>query len=799
MMHRSDALITCTTVLIVRALSRVFVTLFLQLFLWGTAVSAQDSLFIPALSDGLKLQAELPNWIKGALLEARAVHGQVHMGIDTTAIAMKIAGLENDLDLQLTQNDPSTIGRNLRVIRDQRTELDRLWKHLNLAVAPLDLELSAYSEYRTRMLQVLSDPHLAVVDSDSALSDLFQAEAAMVRSVAGNTLERCEANMEAMLAIQERAIQLGVRLTAERDRLSEVIVAEEGSVLSRRYPPIWRVSTASMPATREVLVRSWKAFLTTMEAFGAHFWKQLILLRLVVLILALLPLWYMRRHIRDKEATPYSAQMHFLVKYPAQVGAIFILVLTPLLFTHIPRIAVELFFIGMLTTLATIFVKENAFVRRPLFYAVLVYYVLLKFSNVLLDVTLLKRVWLVLSIALIPLGHGFLKRLLRSGFKHPNRARLLMNVLALQLVIGWVAHLLGWYRLGNNLITEALDAFFLAISLHIVVSGLYEYLLIFGDRRHRQGLPVPLNLFKAKPRIIRLLDVLALLFWGYAYVNGLDIGELVGERLSDGLGATRTIMGFAFTWWTILSFVTAIALAIFISELLKDLFEEDTVGIAGHRRGGGLLLLLRLFVLFGGFMMALAVSGIPMDRLAIVLGAFSVGIGFGLQNLTNNLVSGIMLAMEKPIRTGDEVAVKDGSGTVMDIGIRSTKLQNTSGSVLIVPNGMLISEMVRNRTLTDRTGEVVVKLQVPLVKDMARVLDTVQRTADKYAESGMRPPVAQLVELDRLYARMEVHLWVHDVRHAAAKQSQVLRDVISALEGIGLDWNAGRAYGPDEA
>jgi hypothetical protein len=81
---------------------------------------------------------------------------------------------------------------------------------------------------------VLSDPHLAVVDSDSALSDLFQAEAAMVRSVAGNTLERCEANMEAMLAIQERAIQLGVRLTAERDRLSEVIVAEEGSVLSRR-------------------------------------------------------------------------------------------------------------------------------------------------------------------------------------------------------------------------------------------------------------------------------------------------------------------------------------------------------------------------------------------------------------------------------------------------------------------------------------------------------------------------------------------------------------------------------------
>jgi potassium efflux system protein len=788
MMHEFTPPITCATMLTKRAFPRVLVILMLVAFPWSVVVRAQDSLVLAPVTGDLKLEAELPNWIRGALLEARAVHGQVHMGIDTTAIAMKIAGLENDLDLQLTQNDPSTIGRNLRVIRDQRTELDRLWKHLNLAVAPLDLELSAYSGYRTQMLQVLADPHLAVVDSDSALSDLFRAEASMVRSVAGNTLERCEANMEAMLAIQERAIQLGVRLTAERDRLSEVIVAEEGSLLTRRYPPLWDLSSDPMPATGEVLVRSWKAFLTTMEAFGAHFWKQLILLRLVVLILAFLPLWYMRRHIRDKEATPYSAQMHFLVKYPAQVGAIFILVLTPLLFTHIPRIAVELFFIGMLTTLATIFVKENAFVRRPLFYAVLVYYVVLKFSNVLLDVTLLKRVWLVLSIALIPLGHGFLKQLLRSGFKHPNRARLLMNVLALQLVIGWVAHLLGWYRLG----------FFLAISLHIVVSGLYEYLLIFGDRRHRQGLPVPLNLFKAKPRIIRLLDVLALLFWVYGYVNGLDIGELVGERLSDGLAATRTIMGFSFTWWTILSFVAAIALAIFISELLKDLFEEDTVGIAGHRRGGGLLLLLRLFVLFGGFMVALAVSGIPMDRLAIVLGAFSVGIGFGLQNLTNNLVSGIMLAMEKPIRTGDEVAVKDGSGTVMDIGIRSTKLQNTSGSVLIVPNGMLISEMVRNRTLTDRTGEVVVKLQVPLVKDMARVLDTVQATADRFAESGMRAPTALVVELDRRHARLEVHLWVHDVRHAPAKQSQVLREIIIALEGIGLDWNAGVPDGPDE-
>ena len=88
-------------------------------------------------------------------------------------------------------------------------------------------------------------------------------------------------------------------------------------------------------------------------------------------------------------------------------------------------------------------------------------------------------------------------------------------------------------------------------------------------------------------------------------------------------------------------------------------------------------------------LLAFAAAGIPMDRLAIILGALSVGIGFGLQSLINNLVSGLILAFEKPIKVGDVVEFRGQSGTMKSMGFRSSIITTWDGADVIIPNGSL--------------------------------------------------------------------------------------------------------------
>ncbi|MEI6883945.1 MAG: mechanosensitive ion channel domain-containing protein [Bacteroidota bacterium] len=169
----------------------------------------------------------------------------------------------------------------------------------------------------------------------------------------------------------------------------------------------------------------------------------------------------------------------------------------------------------------------------------------------------------------------------------------------------------------------------------------------------------------------------------------------------DSLTTTRTIGMFSFNYQSILIFMLVIFLSALISRIVLFL-SSDNMSIHKNSKKGGLgswLVLIRIAIITAGVLVAFIAAGFPMDRFAIILGAVSVGIGFGLQTLVNNLISGLVIAFEKPVNVGDIVEFAGQTGRMKSIGIRSSVVTTWDGADVIIPNGDLLNQHLVNWTL----------------------------------------------------------------------------------------------------
>ena len=133
-----------------------------------------------------------------------------------------------------------------------------------------------------------------------------------------------------------------------------------------------------------------------------------------------------------------------------------------------------------------------------------------------------------------------------------------------------------------------------------------------------------------------------------------------------------------------------------------------------------------------GFFIGLAALGLDFTRFSLLAGAFGVGIGFGLQNIVNNFVSGLILLFERPVQVGDTVAVGDLTGDVKSIGIRSSTIRTWEGADVIVPNASLISDPVTNWTHTDRMRRIDIAGRRRLRHRSRRVLELLRGVAKEH-------------------------------------------------------------------
>jgi len=179
--------------------------------------------------------------------------------------------------------------------------------------------------------------------------------------------------------------------------------------------------------------------------------------------------------------------------------------------------------------------------------------------------------------------------------------------------------------------------------------------------------------------------------------------------------------------------------------------------------------------------------GLSLERLTIVAGALSVGIGFGLQSIVNNFISGLILLWERPIRVGDLVVVGDGEGYVRRINVRSTEIQAFDRSMLIVPNSNLISGIVRNRVRNDRVGRVLVSVPVPRASDPDLVADIMRKAALAHREVMSEPsPRVLFKKVTENTIDFDLICFVDDIDAAGRVSSDLYFEIFRGLRKAGV-------------
>lgn len=227
------------------------------------------------------------------------------------------------------------------------------------------------------------------------------------------------------------------------------------------------------------------------------------------------------------------------------------------------------------------------------------------------------------------------------------------------------------------------------------------------------------------------------------------------ETLQEWLGLIKNLLSISifkigdkpFTLWTLLYLVIALALLIYLTGKLKNwvvgrLLARSAIDIGIRQAAGSIV---QYIVIAVGVMILLQTAGIDLSTVTVLAGALGVGVGFGLQTITNNFVSGLIILFERPIKVGDRVEVGKITGDVVKISPRATTIVSNDNIAIIVPNSEFVSSSVINWSYTDRD----VRFNIPVGVSYSSDPETVKRLLLEVA--GEHPGVLKGPEPDVLF------------------------------------------------
>jgi potassium-dependent mechanosensitive channel len=275
---------------------------------------------------------------------------------------------------------------------------------------------------------------------------------------------------------------------------------------------------------------------------------------------------------------------------------------------------------------------------------------------------------------------------------------------------------------------------------------------------------------------------LILLQWGF------QLGDLITwiYRLASEI----RIGSFAFSLGGVLTGIVVFVVGYFVTRWFQSWLDGSVM--ARGRVDAGLRNSIRIAVGYVGIALAILVAvsaaGIDLSNFALVAGALSLGIGFGLQNIVSNFVSGLILLAERPFKVGDWIVAGQVSGLVRRIRVRATEIETFQRQVMILPNSELINAAVGNWTLRNKLGRVDIKVQVAYGEDARKAYEIMLEIARAHPMVLKNPePFVYFANFGPAAMEFEVRVFVADILNGVVVQNDIRFAVLDAFAREGVE------------
>jgi small-conductance mechanosensitive channel len=285
-------------------------------------------------------------------------------------------------------------------------------------------------------------------------------------------------------------------------------------------------------------------------------------------------------------------------------------------------------------------------------------------------------------------------------------------------------------------------------------------------------------------RLVLIALALGLIFMPF----GSNIGSLFDQasRFSQGV----TVGQITIAPGAILRACAVLAIGLFVvrgvQRWLTNRYLPATDLDAGARNS--IAMVARYAGLILAVLWAMASLGIGIERIALLLSALSVGIGFGLQAITQNFVSGLILLAERPVKIGDWVKIGDQEGDVKRISVRATEIMIADRSTLIVPNSELITKSIVNKTMADPLGRIQLQFSVPLGTDIGQVRDMLDAMFEE-APAVLDDPAVKIFIDSIADGRVNLNMfaYVRSPRDVYPTRSDILFKLLRQMPEAGIE------------
>lgn len=386
------------------------------------------------------------------------------------------------------------------------------------------------------------------------------------------------------------------------------------------------------------------------------------------------------------------------------------------------------------------------------------------------------------------IGYYSLYRI-KMNLKFRDLVQLALWIYLLLNVIAIGANVCGRLSLARILTTSSIIGVVQAIGLSVFTACLMESFwpqAATGEHQNSQGRSRQMP-GQLKKGFMRFIGVAALTVWLMSLAVNLNVYDSMRILYRQLLYHPVKIGSFSFQLGNLILFFLILYLSNILQGVIGLIFAVDEHALGKNAKNGSRMAMLRLFVIIAGFLLAVAASGIPLDKIAIVLGALGVGIGLGLQNIVNNLVSGFILVFERPFQIGDLIELNRKRGIVRDIGIRASKIITEDGAEVIVPNGDLLSGQVINWTGRAHRIRTPISLTVEGSHGAAEIESIVQEALAHQAGVATEPkPNVLINSATERSTNITVLVWITNISELQAIKSEVINILYQRLKEKGL-------------